>query len=870
MRTPIRTMAHNIRWTRGGTVWADWIIRGLPYGLKSNEDKEAVRSLHQGLYRALPSESMLLSLCSGLDPATIVAHMLEGVDPDQCPEWAEECRQSWDSLELLGPGRRVHWLSIPLGANSARDRLWEPIRAGASNFRDMVGLPRAIIAPEEIERRVRQAQEISSVIPAPFEPSPATPAQRAWLHQHMCRRGLFQDLDLPDSAHDAAEQEYRPTSAAALLEPLLDEGGKSDLKGMSRREKATAWIPSKRRYLKVTDACAPPPAPDASGETVDEEVASYQAMLPVVGVPENGMVFPGSEILGRIDGSGQNVDYAVRISSSPGTAVEVQNRRALRNLNEQYDQREGETSHAYNTLDRAAASLAELVAKLEEDQLEVEMKVTMIFAVGAPDPKTCLDQARALSSYLSQAKYTLSQPLGSQLALWWAMHPGVPPSEVVRQYEQISTSSDFSTLVPFTSSHLGDNDGSLFAVNISNGPLFAENVPCGPTSVVLHDLEGSADRQESGSVAVGGELGGGKTATLMKLAGDVFDRGGHGIILDRTKKGEWSIWASSVARAQEVDVADPKCSLDPLRLFGPVIGSRMMQTFLTPLLNVPPTSPMGVLLADVLDKEYLAEFGITSSGDLVPHLTSRCKLNGAEELARLINVFARKDLGRVIFDGSLPPLDLANPAVVIRTNQLELPSREELDREHLFKQLVIEKIIGRALHALIASIARYVCFRDTSQLALFVISECHAVTASFEGERELIEFVRDGRKHRAAALIDIHDAENDLPSDSLRSLIPTRLLMRTSDERMARRGLRWLGADPDNKDLVKLVTKDTSPRLDGNRPPLHRRGEALMRDTTGSIGRIKVLLPATEARRKAIDEAGMAAERAAVEDGDAA
>ena len=88
-------------------------------------------------------------------------------------------------------------------------------------------------------------------------------------------------------------------------------------------------------------------------------------------------------------------------------------------------------------------------------------------------------------------------------------------------------------------------------------------------------------------------------------------------------------------------------------------------------------------------------------------------------------------------------------AVVVRTHTLQLPSREELEHEHLFEQLGLEKLFGRALNALIAALARHVCFADTAVLAGFVVSEAHSMTISFEGERELVDFVRAIADRRA-------------------------------------------------------------------------------------------------------------------------
>lgn len=849
MRTPTRSMAANLRWTRTGAVWADWILTGLPYGLRPTKDKHGVRALHQALFRALPGESLLLGISSGLDPAVVVSKMLDDVDLEDCPEWVAECEATLDTLDHIGPGQRVYWLSVPLADDKASDRFSEPLKAATSDLRDRLGLPRAPVSRGDVERRLTQAVRVAESIPGPFNPVPATPAQMVWLHQHAIRRGLFQDLDLPGPGEDdVAAALLAPKTGAALGEPVLDEGGQSDLPARS----PARLNPISRRYLKVTDA-----------SSVSDPEASYQSLMVISDVPDGGMLFPGSEVIGRIDESGIDVDWAMRLSVRSSGAVGSQNQRALRNLNEQYGQREGEVSHGLNMLDRVADDLAEYVAILESDKLEVEAQATMIFAVAGPTAESSRQQARALSDFLGDTGYKLAAPLGYQEELWWAMQPGVAASRAVREFAQITTSKALAATVPLASVRLGDSKGSALGLNIAHGPLLAENVPCGPTSVVLHDLEGASDRQISGSAAVAGELGAGKTATLMKLAGDVIDRGGQLIIADRTAKGEWADWAGALTRAVVVNAADPGLSLDPLRVFGAREGSRIMQTFLTPLLNVRPTSERGVLLSDVLDPAYLEKHELTSAGDLLAHLHEGCTLPGAGELARLVNVFARREIGRVIFDGSVPPLDLSTRAVVIRTHTLQLPSREELEHEHLFEQLGLEKLFGRALNALIASLARHVCFRDTSTLAGFVVSEAHSMTISFEGERELVDFVRDGRKHRAVVLLDSHDPEADFGSPTLRGLIPTRILMRHRDKTLAKRGLAWLDLDAEDEQLVEMIRHDTSPLgPDGKEVPVHRRGEATMRDMSGNVGRVKVLLPARSERSAAITAGGSASVKA--------
>lgn len=1311
MRQPIQAMAANLAWTSAGTVWANYLIEGLPYGLRPTKDKKIVRQLHQALIRALPGECLLLGVRSTLDPAVIVSQMLTDVDLDRCPDWLEECEATLESLDQLGPGQRIYWLAVPLGADRVWDRVVVPARAALSGLKDQLGLPRTQIPAEEISHRLLQAARIQESIPAPFKAEATTVAQRAWLHRHMLRRGLLEDMDLPSAGELAAEEALLPRSGAVLTEPVLDEGGQSDLVDASAaghdqansRASATGRAighagtllgelagrvsPMRRRYLKVTDT-----------SEVEGPVSSYQTLMVVSSVPENGSVFPGAEILGRLDESGVPGDWAMRLTTRSSASVAATNQRALQRLNEQFVQLDGEVTHSLSQLDRIGRDLGEYAQILANDSLEVETQPTMVFAVGGATPEESRQQAASLAGFMADTGYKVTSPLGYQEELWWAMQPGVAATAVVREFAQITTSRSLSTTIPFASVRLGDGHGTLLGINISNGPLLAENVPCGPAQVVLHDLYSASDRDASGSLAIAGEPGGGKalaldtpiptptgwstmgelalgdvvfdetgaqvtvlgvssvmrdhdcyevefsdgstivadaehlwttiprrvrshaakrnfkprntggaepfdlqqvtqsltgpgwftrgltvtteelrdtlvrpgsganhaipvagplrlpgvdlpvdpyllgawlgdgssrdcriysddpqvlsnieqagfvvrklqsafayavglpesrpaevkrtclgcgeeievtnsarlfcnrrcarivsankaivreircqlcgerlprtscgsrcrrcernaslrdrlrrlgvlgnkhipgiylrsaeaqrrdllaglldtdgtvspggsvqyattvyqlavdvaelvvslgyrasvregiarvegrdcgavwtvsfstaddvfrldrkrtaarertrrhvparnrfryvvavrpvpsvpvrcikvsspsrlylagramipthnTATLKKLSSDIIDRDGQLIIIDRTEKGEWADWADSMTKAVVVDTASPQLSLDPLRIFGPRLGSQIMQSFLTPLINVSPTSERGVLLSDVLDPIYMVDHDITSAGALVAHLQQGCTLHGAGDLARLLNVFARRELGQVVFSNNVPALELSSPAVVIRTHKLLLPDRSEIEHAHLFEQLGLEKLFGRALNALVATIAKHVCLADTSQLSGLVVSEAHGITISSEGEDSLATLVRDGRKHRAVVLMDSHDPIADFGSPTLRGLIPGRLLMRQRDKTLAQRGLEWLDLDPADESLVKLIREDTAPLgSDGKTVPVHRRGEGLLRDLNGNLGRIKVLLPARADRRDAITKGGNAAQRVA-------
>ncbi|MFD8525568.1 hypothetical protein ACFV2D_37165, partial [Streptomyces capillispiralis] len=80
MRMPIRHVAGNIVWTVHGQVWAVYRVRGSGSAHASRQAKVQRLRQMETLVRQLKGESMLLSLCPAVDPASVVERMTAGVD----------------------------------------------------------------------------------------------------------------------------------------------------------------------------------------------------------------------------------------------------------------------------------------------------------------------------------------------------------------------------------------------------------------------------------------------------------------------------------------------------------------------------------------------------------------------------------------------------------------------------------------------------------------------------------------------------------------------------------------------------------------------------------------------------------------------
>ncbi len=114
-----------------------------------------------------------------------------------------------------------------------------------------------------------------------------------------------------------------------------------------------------------------------------------------------------------------------------------------------------------------------------------------------------------------------------------------------------------------------------------------------------------------------------------------------------------------------------------------------------------------------------------------------------------MNTIASKpDIGRVLFDASLPPLPLDARATVFCTRGLDLPKESELANEQRYRHMSIEKIFGSAIYSLLASIGRTICFDTDEEFALFLVDEAHHMTSQPTGLEEITRFVTEGRKSR--------------------------------------------------------------------------------------------------------------------------
>ncbi|MQY23648.1 ATP-binding protein [Nocardia macrotermitis] len=814
---PTAAIRGNLQFTHSGLVTATYFINPLGYGLRKPSDKFDVKMAHHSLITNLPNGSLLLGVQARLNTIDVLTKMVEGIDLDECEDYADEVVASYERIRLIMPQTRIYLLTIPVGTAStsgvsALSRMWR----GSTTTIDATAVSRA-----ELDQYADKAQEILSRIGSDFDPVPVPAALFQWLWEHYLSRGAAGDPFAPTQAEALDD-----ATAAVFRSAALDEGANTDRSHRLR----PSFIP----VIKLVQ-------PDY------EFMPSYQSMLTPHSFPYAGMAFPGgSEFLNVLDGMSEvTVDWGMRISTRPADQVLKGNELSLRRLGEQMDQRDQEVSFAQNTLASKVRMLGEYNQHFEVNGGESEVSFTTVIAVGGPTREITMDAVNSLKRKYKRFQIEMTTPVGAQVDLWSMLMPGSPRRRAFDDFAHILPSDMWAGFVPFNTSQVGDDSGPVIGVNLLSGHF--EPIHFGIMEAALHDL--------SASFAVTGELGSGKSYFLKLMAVLVHDMGGQFLAIDRSQVGEWEHFARSIDNAVVIDLANPTVSLDPLRLFDDrIAGERTLDTIL-PLLDLSPTSGSGAAISNLLTPKGIAEHGIRSMLDLFQVI---CRLRDqpgsteeyADLAARLGTVANRMP---VLFDPKLPPLSLTAAATVVRSHHLALPTAEELVTPHLYNRLPLTKRLGTALYELVGVAAREAFLADNGRFGLLVGDEAHHFTQTQVGSAVTSDFSRDGRKHLAAIGLASHDPATDFQG-AAHNLIPNRFVFRQRDETLARNSLEWLGVDLEQAPfLLSMLREETSPPVGpGRQVPEERRGEMFMRDALNRIGRGKILGPARYDRAAAI------------------
>jgi len=842
MRLPVRHISGNLLWTTNAAVWGVWKVDSENYTHASRATKRERLDALESLFKSMTGEVLLLSLCPQVDAASVVKRMMSGIDEDRSSRYLDMSLNVLEELQKWPLTGRVDFLALPLPNLDLKQTTRAVASSAQAELMTLLGLPVPPVSVGEEEQRLAQARRMASSWPTGIRLRPATEAEILWIYGHSARRGISEPM-LPEEGTPRALR-GRGHTVTAHTQVVLDEGGRSD-----RTSKAPT-NPFRRRYLK------------ASTEHGD----SYQALCILSEMPE-AFVFPGSEYLASLDEFGFPIDWAVRLMVEPGSKAEPRSRRQQRELAHQRGEYDGETAGVPASLDKASFSLDEYRDRLTSSATEVEIRASIIVCVWGEHPDEANENAASLANHFGGNDYTLVRPVGDQIALFEAMLPGVKTPRPVLDYTQFLLARDFAMALPFSGCSLGDDTGYLYGIQLSGGGA----------RPVLIDFSHGPRVNASASAAYVGELGSGKSVGMKSAMYSILSTGhregtaksrGRALVIDRTPQQEWSRFAEACPGSTQVIRFDEhaRISLDPLRVFRGRRAARYCESFLTPLLGISPMSLEGVTLAEGIEATRIGPN--PSMAALIENLALRARTPdpeeandaavraSASELVRTLRALAKKDLGRTIFDPSLPVVRITDAdSIVFAVDRIGLPTKEELS-EHRLPSLEIEKKIGWRLMYLITALCREIAFSNPQEFCGVFLDECWWLTSSAEGSNLLLELIADGRKHLAAAFAGSHDPYDIGPKseigDKIRALLSHIFVFRHRSKTLAARCLDFLDLDPTDPQMIKMITENLSPINLNDEERALRAGECLYRDLRKRIGGMKVLIPADEEAERAI------------------
>ncbi|MFI1768969.1 ATP-binding protein [Streptomyces sp. NPDC020800] len=855
MRIPVRHIAGHLLWSAHGSVWA--IYRLHPGADAQGRREETVQGTYvpaavrgeqlakiTHLVRSLSGAPRLFGLCAQVDPGEIALKMIEGIEPGTqalhggVHPWVENVEATLDLLSEQEMHRRTLWLAVPLQMDSAGLQVSASLGAAWAELSPMLGMRPAPVARREVIAYREQASRVQAALGGGIALRPARPAEIVWMVQHALHRGLAEPLLAQAETSEfyggqVHKGVLRSPSYADLgqvrlqeggIDPAIDDVGELHSAGRITRSGRKAWwrlkaaSPLRRRWLQVES--------DAG--------TGYQAQLALAECPP-AVSQDSADLFAQLEALDFPVDYTVDLTLVPAEKARDQVRRKKNELIDQADQYDARPTGMPASLTDAARDLGELDARLSRTSVEVEVQSVTVLTVWGPTAAVCDARARALAALLGGADYRAVRPAGLQEALFTLGLPGAVRPGVVREFTQHQISEDWALGGAFTAAEVGDPNGMFLGIDLD----------CGTTRPVMVNVADAPKVDASASMGIVGDLGAGKSVLQKLIAEAVWARGGCAICIDRTPVREWATFARTAARgrAQIIDAARAEVSIDPLRMFDGPEGRHYALSYLTLQLGIGPMSTNGEVLHHAVEQAAASEApSMHRVVEVLQEMATRevgKRQDAAATLAGLIRVVATNSLAQMVFDPTLPPVRLnassSSDMIVITTTGLKLPPKAAFDKPEVLHQQPLEALIGRAVLYLIAALARQTAFEDPERFTAVVADELYWLTSSAEGTALVHEILHDGRKHGAGLFAGSHDAEELGPD---RGLMAYRALARTADRERARRGLEFVGLDPDDADLLRLVTTGLSPV--GHKG---REGEFLLACPRQNTGRVKAVIP---------------------------
>ncbi|KPI29326.1 hypothetical protein OV450_7291 [Actinobacteria bacterium OV450] len=199
MLTPFRHIAGHLLWSTSGTVWAVWKVTPLTGGYLPARVRQELLGKITSLIRSMPAMApRLFVLAARTDPGEVAERMVEDLDWQRLPAWAQTCAATVDLLTGQEMHERTVWLAVPLPGKAGTTAT--SLAALSAEIAAALGIAPVPVPQTEVQAAQTEADRVHASLGGGFGLRPAAPAEIVWMLQHALHRGLEEPL-LTDAEH---------------------------------------------------------------------------------------------------------------------------------------------------------------------------------------------------------------------------------------------------------------------------------------------------------------------------------------------------------------------------------------------------------------------------------------------------------------------------------------------------------------------------------------------------------------------------------------------------------------------------------------------------------------------------------------------
>jgi hypothetical protein len=795
-----------------GRVWGVYRLPQFPYEHRGQQEQWSVSERFERFLHMYSGQGMLLSLARQKSLRQLEQHMRSRSHSE---EWQAHVDAAIEELALRQAYDREVYLVLPLRTSAAGFRIVTALSDSEHIKRSALQAAKQVLGwlaylkdqtlcvgreiPESlIETAALADRQLLAKLNAAMGGSVqrASPADIEWLHRKPYFRGLEEPPSrMPDEPMTAISVRRSRKTKRPYISTMVDI--------------ASAYVKEDLFRLRIVHS---------------NKRVSYQSVMALANFTDSIEDFGDEWLYYPLERLDFPIDACVHFEVTPGHLARGKVRRKKGAALDQWEEfeKDGELSL---DLEDGLADAPILEQKLKRMPL-VEFQAFL--AVGADNEDTLIEREEILiNAYDGYAKPV--HPPGDAIALWRAFFPctvgGVHESWNVPAEPRV-----LSCAAPLGTSALGDPEGMLLGHLLGSGkPVFM--APERPMTVLNH----------TGSIALVGTLGSGKSMTAKYIGDHILAMGGVGFVLDPKQDEYFSLYHKWQDEAYWVRYgSDSDAAFSPFRLAKTAHDCRAIaQSWLSILFNISSSreDKYGSIVIDAaLHRMYQGD--TWDMDTFIRCLKEQVNVSDDPEeqkigklFIRLLDQYRDDPVKSCVFGKDEVTRSIANARLVVQSlTGLDFPNESQTNPDkwrdsqrfsvsmlYLSTQIGIKKLMEE----------------DINTIKFFLIDEAWMLRAIPEGRALINKVLLMGRAMNLILILGVQNTDVLLPkdeNDDITANLGWMFFFKLESRVQVKHAVEILNL-PEDEDWQKTFSA-------------YEKGRGIVRDPLGRVGEIQIdILP---------------------------